>query len=341
MEQHPIQGAPEFVKQDVAMERTPPGVLCCGNIVYDTLVKPVNELHWGRGTTFVESIEYHAGGNGANTSRALAILGIPVRLLGAVGSDEAGRFLLRALQDSGADTTRVTEVSAPTAATVALVNSAGDRKFFHRPGSSCEAFPEPIDFTPELCDRMSHFHLASFFVLPRLRARGPEMLIRAREAGLTTSFDTNWDPQEGWMATLQPCLPHIDILFMNEDEAHMMTGCSDHTAAANTVMAKGLRTAVMKLSGRGCAIYDNEREIVCAAFDVEAKDTTGAGDCFVAGFLAARQRGASLAEAGQFANAVAAMSVQTIGAVEGVLPLTQTEAWIRSTPLRGQVPSNI
>src|SRR5690349_3258174 len=334
VDQSRIESTTEFVKHTLP-ERTPPGVLCCGNIVYDTLVKPVDELYWGRGTTFVDSIEYHAGGNGANTSRALAILGLSVRLLGAIGTDEAGRFVVRVLRQSGVDTSNVAELSTRTAATVALVNSAGERKFFHGPGASCEAFAEPIDFTPELCEGLSHFHLASLFVLPRLRPRGPEMLIRARRAGLTTSFDTNWDPQEGWMTSLEPCLPHIDVLFMNEDEALMITGSSNPRSAASVVITKGLHTAVMKLGARGCAIYDEEQEIVCPAFEVDARDTTGAGDCFVAGFLAARQRGASLVEAGQFANAVAALSVQKIGAVEGVLPFAETETWMHSTPLRG------
>ncbi len=74
---------------------------------------------------------------------------------------------------------------------------------------------------------------------------------------------------------------------------------------------------------------------------MDVKDTTGAGDCFVAGFLAARQRGASLADAGHFANAVAAFSVQRMGAVEGVLPLAETESWMRSARLRGAVASNV
>jgi sugar/nucleoside kinase (ribokinase family) len=311
-----------------------PGVLCCGNIVYDTLIKAVDELEWGHGTTFVESIEYHLGGNGASTSRALAILGIPVRLLGAVGTDDQGRFAMNILQDAGVDTSGIMQVSAPTAATVVIVNSTGERKFFHRRGASEEAFSEAIDFNSALCRGISHFHLASFFVLPRLRARGPEVLMQARQAGLTTSFDTNWDPLGGWMDTVGPCLPYLDLLFMNEDEACMVTGSSDAAGGASVVLSKGLGAAVMKLSSRGCAIYAGEREIVCPAFDVIPKDTTGAGDCFVAGFLAARQRGASLAEAGQLANAVAALSVQQIGAVEGVLPLNDTEAWMRATPLR-------
>jgi sugar/nucleoside kinase (ribokinase family) len=67
---------------------------------------------------------------------------------------------------------------------------------------------------------------------------------------------------------------------------------------------------------------------------VKAIDTTGAGDCFAAGFLAATLDGASLAEAGRFANAVAALSVQKIGAVTGVLSKPDTERWIAETPTR-------
>lgn len=319
----------------------PGGVLCCGNIVYDTLVRPVDELQWDRGTTFVECIEYHAGGNGANTARALAILGTPVHLLGSVGADEQGRYVANVLERSGVNISSVSEVSSSTAATVAIVNAAGDRKFFHRPGASYEAFAKPIDFSSELCSGMSHFHLASFFVLPRLRAQGPETLIRARAASLTTSFDTNWDPEGGWMNTLEPCLPYLDVLFMNEDEARMVTGSSDPASGARVVLDKGLQTSVVKLGARGCAIYTADREILCPAFDVQAKDSTGAGDCFVAGFLAASQRGASLTEAGQFANAVAALSVQNVGAVEGVLPRAETEAWMRVTPLRTRVAINV
>jgi sugar/nucleoside kinase (ribokinase family) len=128
---------------------------------------------------------------------------------------------------------------------------------------------------------------------------------------------------------------------MNEDEARMVTGSSDPATGASIVLKKGLGAAVMKLSSRGCAIYSEDREIVCPAFEVEAKDTTGAGDCFAAGFLAARQRGASLAEAGSFANAVAALSVQKIGAVEGVLPLEETEEWMRIRPLRASISTNV
>jgi ribokinase len=100
------------------------------------------------------------------------------------------------------------------------------------------------------------------------------------------------------------------------------------------VLREGVKTAVMKLGSRGCAIYTGDDEILCPALDVAVRDTTGAGDCFVAGFLAARQRGATWAQAGQFANAAAALSVGKLGAVTGMLPFEDIEAWMRTAPLR-------
>ena len=282
------------------------GIICSGSIVYDTLVLPFDEPRWGT-TLIVESIECHVGGNGANTSRALARLGTPVRLLGAVGKDPPGEFVLNSLTTDGVDSHAVLLMDAATAATVALVNSRGNRQFLHRLGVSANVFADGIAFTPELCAGMAHYHLASLFILPQVRIHAPSILKNARAAGLTTSLDTNWDALGEWIEPLNACLPELDFLFMNEDEALHVTGSDDPAAG---------------------------EEILCPAFDVEARDTTGAGDCFVAGFLSAVQRGADLREAGRLGNAVAALSVQKLGAVAGVLPLQQTQAWLETAPVR-------
>lgn len=309
------------------------GVLCSGNLVYDTLVSPVDDLYWGA-TTFVDSIECHVGGNGSNTSLALAKLGVPVRLMGAVGDDNQGHYCLDSLRQPGIDINFIEQVCRPTSASVAVVKPSGERKFFHQMGASRDAFAAPIRFTPEKCDGMAHYHMASLFVLPRLRARGPKTLIDAHDAGLSTSFDTNWDPDGGWMQTLEPCLPYIDTLFMNKEEGYMVTGSCEPAQIAKAVLTKGARTLALKLGALGCAIYTHDREILCPAFDVKAIDTTGAGDCFAAGFLGAILEGRSLAEAGRFANAVAALSVRKIGSVTGLLSKSETERWMAETPMR-------
>ena len=136
------------------------------------------------------------------------------------------------------------------------------------------------------------------------------------------------------MEALAPSLPHLDLLFLNEDEARMVTGSADPAEAAKVVLDLGVRIAVIKLGHRGCAIYSSADELHCPAFDVEAKDTTGAGDCFVGGFLAARMRGGNLQEAGRLGNAVAALSVQQIGAVVDLPSYDEMQNWIGSAEVR-------
>ncbi|MCU1327538.1 MAG: PfkB domain protein [Bryobacterales bacterium] len=307
------------------------GVLCSGSIVYDTLVRPVEDPPWGT-TTFVETIEYHPGGNGANTSLALAALGTPVRLLGAVGDDDRGTFVVDRIRSAGVQAEGIVRVHAPTATSIVIVNGAGDRKFLHHLGASAVAFESPPMFDSNTTSRMSHYHLASLFVLPKLRPQAPETLMRARAAGLATSLDTNWDAAGQWMRDLRPCMPHLDVIFMNEDELRMVTGYSDPKQASRVLLTEGVQTAVLKLGSRGCGIYTRDEQHLCPAFNVPVKDTTGAGDCFVAGFLAARLAGASLPDAGCFANAVAALTVQNIGAVMGIRRYSDVQAWMQSAP---------
>ena len=110
----------------------------------------------------------------------------------------------------------------------------------------------------------------------------------------------------------------------------MATGSTSPAVAASVFLRGGVRIAVVKLGHRGCAIYTGNEQLLCPSFEVEVKDTTGAGDCFVAGFLAARARGASLEDAGRFANAVAARSVERIGAVAGLPSYGEVRAWMNS-----------
>src|SRR5438105_619499 len=113
------------------------GVLCTGNLVVDILVRPVEAILWGA-TVQVESIEQHSGGNGANTAYTLGKLGARVRLLGMVGSDPFGDFVLEKMRGAGVDTSGLRRSEASTATTVVLVNPAGARGFLHRLGSSSE-----------------------------------------------------------------------------------------------------------------------------------------------------------------------------------------------------------
>jgi sugar/nucleoside kinase (ribokinase family) len=304
------------------------GVVCAGNIVYDILVRPVDATAWGT-TSWVESIEPHLGGNGANSSFTLAKLGVPVRLAGMVGPDSFGDRLLGMLAAVGVDTAYVARGAHPTATTVGLVNSSGARQFLHQPGCSREVFLSPILFTPEFMGQASHFHLANIFGLPGMRPLAPVNLRAARVAGLTTSLDTGWDARGEWMKLLAPCLPDVDLLFVNEDESRILSGSEDPRAAAKMFQAFGVANVVVKLGGEGCYVFTADGEVRAPAFRVPVVDTTGAGDCFAGAFLAALYHGYSIAKAARLANAVGALNIQRLGATCGLLPLAETVEWIK------------
>ena len=301
------------------------GVVCCGNISFDMPVWPVEKFTWGT-TLWVEAVEQSIGGNGGNTATALAVLGVRVRLYGCVGRDPQGDQLLAQLEGAGVETGRVTRSGLPTTCTVAIVHPSGDRLFLHRPGASTDVCAEMIRFDGG--PHYTHFHLANLYTLPVLRLEAGEVLARAHAAGLTTSLDTGWDARARWMIDLAACLPHADLMFLNESEAENLTGTTEPDAVVRELRGRGARDVAIKLGERGSIVYWDDEKYSAPAYQVKVLDTTGAGDCFAGAFLAALHRGHSYPEAARFANAVGAMSVRELGTVKGVRSFEETERWM-------------
>lgn len=310
------------------------GVIAAGNIVVDILARPIDEIRWDA-TIWIDELAESLGGNGANTSFTLGMMGCPVRLLGAVGRDSFGDYALNRLSFAVVDISRVARVDVPTSATSVLVRADGARALLHRPGASREALPEPIEFTPELIQDMSRFHMANVFGLPKQRAQAGETLRRAREAGLATSLDTGHDALGQWMSVIGPCLPHLDVLFVNRDEARALSGSDDPTRAAEFFLERGVGVVVLKLGVEGCRVYQSGVCLAQPAYDVPVVDTTGAGDCFAGAFLAALVRGAPFEEAARYGNAAGALNIQALGGTTGVRTLAETRDWMQTARQRG------
>jgi sugar/nucleoside kinase (ribokinase family) len=301
------------------------GVLCCGNISYDIPVWPVASVAWGK-SVWVDEITFSVGGNGANTSYSMATLGVPVRLTGMVGRDDAGDAIIAMLEKAGVQPD-IARTDSPTTATVVLVHPDSDRSFIHRPGASRDVTPCMLTYR---VPSFTHFHLANPFSLPAIRTAVGEVMKRAREAGLTTSLDTAWDAKDRWMEDIRPGLPYTDLLFVNHSEAKMLTGSDDLRMATRIFRELGATDVVVKVGPRGCVVFAGDEEFEVPGFPVKAKDTTGAGDCFAGAFLASLHRGLNYVQAARFANAVGAMKVEQLGAAQGVRSWEETQAWIRS-----------
>ena len=301
------------------------GILVSGNVVLDMVVRPVDQVTWGI-TQWVESIEHHLGGNGGNTAAAIGALGGSARLLGRIGRDANGEACRARLMATGVDLSDLEIEDTPTATSIALVRSDGARTFLHLPGASLDVFAAGISFGPERIAGCGHYHLANLFALPHLRPLAAETLRAARAAGLTTSLDTAWDSRGDWMILLEPCLPYLDVLFVNEDEARMLTGLDD---PAKNAEAFRVPLFVMKLGARGCYVATRDGAALVAGFAVKAIDTTGAGDCFAGAFLTGLARGMHPFEAGQIANAVGALTVERMGSTTGLRSWEGTLEWMK------------
>ncbi len=305
------------------------GVLCVGNLVWDTLARPVGEPLGWNASRWVASIEQHLGGNGANTAYAAAKMGARARIVGAVGGDEMGRRVAEMLEGVGVDTRFVERVAGATAATVALVRADGARALLHAPGASEEAFREPLALSGEMVAGCGRLHVGNPFGVPGLRKTAPEILRRARAAGLETSLDAGWDARGEWMAVFGPCLEAAGTVVVNEDELRHLTG-SEGRAGAEAMLKEGAGRVVVKRGARGCAVYEAGDEFEAAGFAVEAVDTTGAGDCFAGAFLAGLARGMGAREAARLANAAGALSVTVLGSVAGLRGYEETMAWMKN-----------
>jgi sugar/nucleoside kinase (ribokinase family) len=264
----------------------------------------------------------------------LARLGVPARLVSVVGDDNYGDEMMGGLRSVGVDTRAVTRAWGASATTIALVKSDGNRLFLHKPGVCLHALPEPVEFSPPLLHGVSCYHLANPFALPAFRQHAAETLRRARAAGLMTSLDAAWDSQGRWFQDLGPCLPHVDLLFVNEEESRMLTGVPDPVEAAGALKKAGARTVVVKLGAKGCMVLADGEKLEVPGFEIDVIDTTGAGDCFAGGFLAAIQRGLSPKEAARAGNAAGALSVRRVGSVGGLLSWEETQDWMRTAKVR-------
>lgn len=136
----------------------------------------------------------------------------------------------------------------------------------------------------------THLHVASFFLLPLLASGLPTLLAEVRAEGITVSLDTNWDPAEKWEGVVE-CLPFVDVLLPNAAEAAALAEAAgartaDAIGAAQALAAFGPIVAVKDGAAGGFAV--TQRQVARArGLELDVVDTTGAGDSFDAGFLAA------------------------------------------------------
>ena len=245
-------------------------------ILRDPDIVPV----FGQAEKLVEDAKLTIGSSSVITACGAARLGLKVSFIGLVGDDQFGRFMLRAMEERGIDTSAcIVEPRVPTGMSV-ILGGSNDRAILTYPGTIPLLEAEQIDRT--MLEQARHLHVGSYFLLDNLRPELPEIFTDARERGLTTSLDTNWDPAEEW--DLNAVLAHVNVFFPNKNEVLLITGEDDFTEAVD-LLSEQVPTLAVKLGVQGGLARRGKESVNAPILPVKVVDTTGAGDSFNAGFL--------------------------------------------------------
>jgi sugar/nucleoside kinase (ribokinase family) len=307
-------------------------LLVAGEINPDVIVTdPDPRPVFGQHERFVAGIRIAPGSSSVITACGAARLGLRVSMAGVVGDDALGRFMLETMRERGLDVSacRVDPV-LPTGASVILGNGT-DRAILTSRGTIGEL--RATDVPHALLARTRHLHVGSWFLQGPARPELAALLRAARQSGLTTSVDPNWDPAGEWDGGFAAVAATVDLVLPNAAEACLLAGLEDPEAAAlaladpGTGTGAGGPTVVVKLGAAGALAATPDGTVVHAtAPRVDPVDTTGAGDSFNAGFLAAWLEGQPLEACLRFAVACGSLSTLAPGGTDAQPTRAQVEA---------------
>jgi ribokinase len=269
-------------------------VLVVGDANPDLVLAGDTVPRFGQAEQLLDSADLVLGGSASIMACGLARLDVSTGLVAVVGQDAFGDLVLARVRECGVDAAPVVrDPEHPTGLSVILLAGgavAHDRAILTLPGTVPLLRAEQVRGVVETY-RPRHVHVASYFLQPALAAELPGLLVWLRGRGTTVSLDTNWDPQERW-AGLDEVLGLVDVLLPNEAEvvalARVLGARADDAGSAAAALASAGCRVVVKQGPRGAFSAGPDGSVVHVdAVPVQPVDSTGAGDSFDAGYVAA------------------------------------------------------
>jgi ribokinase len=283
------------------------------------------DVRFGQVEQLVDNATITLGSSGAITAAAAAAQGLRVAVCAVVGDDRLGGWTTDMLAAHGVDVACVVRrPGRPTGMSVVITRPDGDRAILTFSGTMTEL--SKADVPHDRVRDARHVHASSFFLQKGLQGDLPEVLGEARAAGATTSLDPGWAPQGEW-AKAKPALGQLDYLLPNAAECAKLAAAAGWRhdedenvrhddkrlqqkirSAAEVLQRHGPVVAV-KLGAGGGLVVGQDSATRVHGRAVKPVDTTGAGDCFDAGFIAGLLGNASPAESLKRAVASGAIAV--------------------------------
>lgn len=254
------------------------------------------------------------GGAESNVAIALARLGVEVSWLGRVGDDSLGERVRREIRAEGVDVRAVTDADAATGLMVKERPSAASTAVHYYRAGSAGSRVSADDLPAGWIEQASLLHVTGITPLLSETARSTVLsaIDRARSAGVTVSFDINYRSALSAASVAGPVLREIaersDVVFGGADEFEVLYPDAGPAEAARLLRRAGAETAVLKRGPDGASVFVADEVIESSGFVIDAVDTVGAGDAFVAGYLSALLEGLDPEKTLRRANACGAMA---------------------------------
>ncbi len=305
-------------------------ILCVGACVQDILIEGIEPSDFCNPVTVLDRVIFTSGGDATNEAVILSRLGNRTALVAKVDRGTAGDAIYLDLQREGVDTSQIVrDGNSRSTTSFVMINSQGNHNFFLSKGENEGIALEEIDLLALRHARA--ISIGSMYTSYKLDKGGTVELMKiAKRAGLITFADVDHDVEKLGPDAMNQVYPYIDYLLPSIDEASYITGEKDEKRAAEKILSLGAKTVVIKLGDKGCYVKNREEEFYVAPFLVEAKDTTGCGDNFVAGFIHCVLKGRSLQESARFACAAGAINSLEIGGHMAVKSERQIEEFLKT-----------
>jgi len=305
-----------------------------GLTILDIAGRPVVEIPAGGGVQFIEQIRLNPAGTAAGALVNAAKLGISTSTVACLGEDEKAEFILGAYQRLGIDCSLIQRTSnKETSATILPIRPNGERPALHCRGASDELFISEEHFDEILDCRFLH-HGGTGLLAAMDQGQSAKLLKAAHERGITTSFDLI-APNPGTLELLRPLLPYVDYFMPALEEAAYISGLTDPAEIAAFFHDLGAGCCIFKDGAQGSLLFKQGTVVRIPSYQIVASDTTGCGDSYCGGFIAALAKGHSVEEACQIGSAVAALVATGLGSDAGLVDWQQLQEFMANTPVNG------
>lgn len=301
-------------------------VLVAGEINPDLILTGPNlSLQFGQVENLVEKAVMTIGSSSCIFACGAARLGLRVAFIGVVGDDVFGHFMLCALESRGIDILNIIIDKKQKTGLSVNLSRGNDRAVLTYIGAINALKAEQI--SDELIKKTRHLHIASYFLQNNLRLGVKGLFNKAKKLGVSTSLDTNWDPDRKWTG-INEILDVIDILFLNEVEVKALSG-NEKVKTAVKMLGKKVDIIAVKLGADGAIVQKGAETVFIPAFPVEVIDAIGAGDSFDAGFVYGYLRNWPLEKSLKLAVACGSLSTTGHGGTEAQPTLEEALQLVR------------